>query len=112
MPVEWRDVDGELKPFTRDERGREVEVAWAPQEGSQTAFMECPLFECLYEGNRGPGKTDALIMDFGQHCGLGYGPEWRGVLFRQTYPQLADIVAKTKKWFRGSGRRCGSTSRR
>jgi hypothetical protein len=96
--VEWRDVDGELRPFTRDARGREIEVAWAPQEGSQTAFMSCPLFEVLYEGNRGPGKTDALIMDFGQHCGQGFGAEWRGVIFRQTYPQLSDIVAKTKKW--------------
>lgn len=96
--VAWKDVEGQLTPFTRDERGREIQLVWAPQEGSQTAFMQCPLFEVLYEGNRGPGKTDALIMDFGQHCGMGFGAEWRGVLFRQTYPQLSDIVAKTKKW--------------
>lgn len=74
-------------------------VVWEPQPGSQTAFLSCPVFEVLYEGTRGPGKTDALLMDFAQHCGVGWGSDWRGVLFRQTFPQLSDVVAKTKKWF-------------
>lgn len=75
-------------------------VVWAPQPGSQEAFMACPLFECLYHGTRGPGKTDALLMDYAQDVGKGYGEAWRGVLFRQTYPQLADVVAKSERWFR------------
>ena len=73
---------------------------WVPQPGSQTAFLSCPVFEVLYEGTRGPGKTDALLMDFAQHVGQGFGPEWRGVIFRQSYPQLADLIAKSQKWFR------------
>lgn len=76
-----------------------VNVVWAPQPGSQTLFLTCPFFEVLYEGTRGPGKTDALLMDFAQHCGRGLGRAWRGVLFRQTYPQLADVIAKSRKWF-------------
>lgn len=75
------------------------EVAWSPQPGSQRAFMECPVFECLIEGTRGGGKTDTLLMDFAQDVGKGYGTEWRGILFRQTFPQLQDVVSKTKKWF-------------
>lgn len=75
-----------------------VGATWVPQAGSQTMFMACPLFEVLYEGTRGPGKTDALIMDFCQHVGQGYGSDWKGVLFRQTYPQLVDVINKTKKW--------------
>lgn len=75
-------------------------VAWAPQQGSQTWFMNCPELEVLYHGTRGPGKTDALIMSFAQHVGKGHGAAWRGILFRQTYPQLADVQAKTEKWFR------------
>ena len=39
-------------------------VAWAPQPGSQTLFVTSPVFETLYEGTRGPGKTNALLMDF------------------------------------------------
>lgn len=76
-----------------------AQVAWAPQPGSQVAFLTCPIFELLYEGTRGPGKTDALLMDFGRDVGRGHGEAWRGILFRQTYPQLADVIAKTKKWF-------------
>jgi len=74
-------------------------VIWQPQAGSQTLFMRCPIFETLYEGTRGPGKTDALLMDYAQFVGQGYGPEWRGVLFRREYKPLADVVAKSKKWF-------------
>ena len=76
------------------------EVIWSPQEGSQSAFMDCPMFEALYHGTRGPGKTDALLMSFAQHTGKGHGENWRGIVFRQTYPQLADAVAKAEKWFR------------
>jgi hypothetical protein len=39
-------------------------------------------------------------MDYAQHVGQGFGANWRGILFRQTYPQLADVVAKSKRWFR------------
>lgn len=75
-------------------------VVWTPQPGSQVSFLTCPVFEALYHGTRGPGKTDALLMSFAQFVGRGYGAGWRGVIFRETYPQLADIVAKSEKWFR------------
>ncbi len=75
-------------------------VVWAPQEGSQAEFLACPIFEALYHGTRGPGKTDALLMSFAQYVGKGYGAAWRGVIFRETYPQLADVVAKSERWFR------------
>lgn len=79
---------------------RKTNVVWAPQPGSQVSFMTCPYFEVLLEGNRGGGKTDALLMDFAQLVGAGYGMEWRGVIFRQTYPELEDLVTKSLKWFR------------
>lgn len=74
-------------------------VVWAPFPGSQTLFLTCPVFECLYEGTRGPGKTDSLLMSFAMHTGRGHGRHWRGILFRETYKQLDDIVAKSKRWF-------------
>lgn len=75
-------------------------VAWEHYEGSsQELFLACPYWECLYHGNRGSMKTDSLLMDFAQHVGQGFGPGWRGILFRRTYKQLADIVARTRKWF-------------
>jgi len=44
-------------------------------------------------------NTDTLLMDFAQEVGKGYGGEWRGVLFRRTYPELDDVVNKSRKWF-------------
>lgn len=87
---------GELEPRVE---GVSQEVAWVPQPGGQAAFLKCPAFEALLEGPRGGGKTDALLMDFLQHVGEGHRDEWRGLLFRQTFPQLADVITKTKKWF-------------
>lgn len=75
-----------------------AEVAWAPQPGSQTLFVASPIFETLYEGTRGPGKTNALLMDFCQHVGQGHGAAWRGILFRQSFPALADVVTKSREW--------------
>lgn len=92
--AQWLVVNGELKPIVQ---GREV--SWCAQPGSQEAFLSCPDFEVLYSGNRGGGKTDTLLMDFAQHVGVGHKGEWRGILFRQTFPELADVVNKSKKWF-------------
>lgn len=75
-------------------------VIWRPQRGSQEAFLASTcIFEVLYQGARGGGKTDALVMAFSMHTGRGYGPAWKGILFRQTYKQLTDVISKTKKWF-------------
>lgn len=79
-----------------NEEGR---VIWMPQPGSQTAFITCPYWEVLYEGTRGPGKTDALIIDFLQGVGKGYGAAYRGILFRESFPQLSDVISRTKKYF-------------
>lgn len=102
FPVVWRPSGDHLAAFYLCPKTlTEYEAAWCPQHGSQVAFLAAQsVFEVLYEGTRGPGKTDALIMDFAQHVGKGWGAEWRGILFRQTYPQLADVINKTKKWFK------------
>jgi hypothetical protein len=71
---------------------------WVPQAGSQEMFMSSPAWETLLEGNRGGGKTDVLIMDFLQDVGVGHGAAWRGILFRESFPQLEDVIAKCHKW--------------
>lgn len=76
----------------------EQNVIWRPQAGSQELFLSMEIPELLYEGTRGPGKTDALIMDFCRDVGVGHGAAWKGILFRQTYAQLTDVISKSKKW--------------
>lgn len=74
-------------------------VVWRPMAGSQEAFLaSTPIFEVLFEGTRGGGKTDCLLMSFCMHVGKGFGAAWKGVLFRQTYKQLTDVISKTQKW--------------
>lgn len=92
--VEWRPTPEGLRPFL----GRQA-LTWAPQPGSQEAFLACPDEEVLYEGPRGPGKTDALLIKFYQHVGKGYGNEWRGIIFRRSFPELRDIIEKSLRWF-------------
>jgi len=111
-PIEWReDRNGQLAAYFGSTR-----TSWHPLPGSQAAFLSCPLHEVLYEGTRGPGKTDCLLMDFLQHVGkdtrtkkqiqegvpkmCGWGSEWKGILFRQSFPQLTDVILKSMKLIR------------
>lgn len=96
---EWRLQEGEYRPVVIAHDGKETQVTWAPQPGSQEAFLSCPITEVLYAGTRGPGKTDALLMDFAQHVGRGFGADWNGIIFRRTFPELKDIINKSRKWF-------------
>lgn len=76
-----------------------ADVIWWPESPKQQLFLDCPVWECMFEGTRGRGATDAMLMDFLQHVGQGYGDYWRGVLFRVAYPDLADVIARSKRWF-------------
>ena len=61
------------------------EVIWQPNSRAQALFLSCPYPELLFGGARGPGKTDSLLMAFLQFVGRGFGPDWKGIVFRQTY---------------------------
>lgn len=93
LDTEWRarflDGDGNVQD----------EPAWMPLPGSQFLFLQCPVFEALYAGNRGPGKTIALAMDFAKEVGKGYGKAWRGIIFRKSYKDLDDFVRKIEDVF-------------
>ncbi len=79
--------------------GRKLNIGWTPFQGGQRKMLTCPVWECLMHGNRGGGKTDALLMDYGQGIGQGYGADWRGLLLREATTELGDVIAKSKKWF-------------
>jgi len=104
--MEWRRItdgkspQGIWKPFLVDAAGDVLEEpVFMPLPGSQTTFLTCPIFEALYHGTRGPGKTMTLLMDFAQEVGKGYGKAWRGILFRLEFGDLDDVVKKIEEWF-------------
>lgn len=39
-------------------------------------------------------------MDFAKEVGRGFGTAWVGILFRKTYKQLSDVIAKSKRLFK------------
>lgn len=74
-------------------------VIWRPLPGSQALALSCPGHIILYEGTRGPGKTDAQLMRFRRNVGKGYGRFWRGIICDREYKNLDDLVQKSLRWF-------------
>lgn len=77
----------------------DYDVVWSPLPGSQALAICCPCHILLYEGSRGPGKTDAQVMAFRSQVGKGYGRFWRGVIFDREYKNLDDLISKSERWF-------------
>ena len=73
-------------------------IIWSPQEGPQTALLQCPVFEVFYGGARGGGKTESSIGDWLQHSNT-YGEAAIGIFVRRKFKQLAEVIARTKQLF-------------
>ncbi len=72
--------------------------AYVPNAG-QRLFHACPAFECLAHGNRGGGKSLALLAEFARYVGTGFGHQWRGIIFRVEHKDLTNIVNESLEWF-------------
>ncbi|MBN2323817.1 MAG: terminase [Spirochaetes bacterium] len=70
---------------------REIERVWTPQPKQKLA-LECPADELFYGGAKGGGKSDFLLADFLR--GLKYGSHHRGILFRRSYDEFAELQAR------------------
>lgn len=77
----------------------DVNVVWEPLPGSQVLALSAPVNHILYEGTRGPGKTDTQLMRFRRNVGRGYGKFWNGIIFDRQYKNLEDIISKSQRWF-------------
>ncbi|MDT8445795.1 MAG: terminase [bacterium] len=73
-----------------------AQIVWKPNFGGQLQFISSPVFELLGEGDRGGGKSETGLMDYLKDVGTGLGPSWRGAVFRETFTELEDIIAKSE----------------
>lgn len=79
-------------------------VPWRAQTGPQlTAIQHHDIDELFYGGAVGGGKSDYLLGDFAQDVPSPWGPHWHGILFRQTYGELEELISRSQEiyppWF-------------
>lgn len=73
-------------------------VLWEPQPGPQSLAVAAQFVtEIMFGGARGGGKSDYLLGDFLQDVDIG--PEWAGIIFRRSYPELEELIKRAKQIF-------------
>lgn len=74
------------------------QVVWEPQPGPQTHLLTCPVFEVLYGGARGGGKTDGVLGDWIGHADL-YGEHAIGLMVRRERIQLMETIERSMQLY-------------
>lgn len=76
---------------------RTTREVWSPQP-RQAEALACPAFELFYGGAKGGGKSDFLLGDY--LSGVeDWGQAWKGIIFRRTYKQLEELIARARVIF-------------
>jgi hypothetical protein len=81
-----------LRPYELDYLQRVVagKALWMPQSKPQWQAILSPADEVFFGGSAGGGKSDLLI-------GAALSLHRKAIIFRRDYPQLKDIVARSKE---------------
>ena len=77
-------------------------MTWAPQPGPQEAFVDSDVFEVVYGGARGGGKTDAALGDFARHARECEAAA-QGLLVRRTRVALEPTLVRARQIFGPEG---------
>jgi hypothetical protein len=77
-------------------------MTWKPQAGPQESFVTSPVFEVVYGGARGGGKTDGALGDFARHVAR-FGAAARGLLVRRHRVALEPTIARARQIFAEDG---------
>ncbi len=77
-------------------------MKWIPQPGPQAAFVASDVFEVVYGGARGGGKTDAALGDFALHA-IKFGRHAKGLLVRRTRVALEPTIVRARAIYGPAG---------
>lgn len=79
-----------------------VSVVWEPQPGPQSWLITCPIFETLFGGARGGGKSDGVLGEWAVHANT-YGVNAIGLCVRRERTQLTELIERSKRLYRPLG---------
>lgn len=74
------------------------EVVWRPNAGPQSWLLSCPVFEVLYGGARGGGKTAGMLGEWLNHA-QQWGSEATGLVVRRERTQLMEMIEDSKRLY-------------
>ncbi len=81
---------------------------WEPNKGKQHEFAACVDREVLYGGAAGGGKSDGLLLAAAMEYENKYH---RAIIFRQSFPELKDLIRRSEELYPLLGGRYRSSSR-
>src|SRR5579859_5647487 len=79
---------------------RPSEAMWWPATDMQEAALDCEAEMLFLGGAAGSLKTETLCIDAIQER---LNPNFRGILFRESFPQLTDIIDKQHRLYKPLG---------
>ncbi|MGO9684115.1 MAG: hypothetical protein ACLPTZ_16300 [Beijerinckiaceae bacterium] len=83
--------NGVFVPHIREHRQLQ-QVAAAAMPGPQYQFLCAPEKEVGIVGNRGGGKSEALVFSMLSGIGRGWGPHYNCVLLRSSLREMTDLI--------------------
>lgn len=83
-------------------------IIWRPNPGPQTTFLADPCDWVLYGGAAGGGKSDALLIDA---LGQIDDSRYQAILFRKSYPDLEELIARAYELYPACGGRWSKTAK-
>jgi hypothetical protein len=77
-------------------------VVWEPQPGPQSWLITCPVFETLFGGARGGGKSDGVLGEWATHADM-FGPNAIGLCVRRERTQLVELIERSRTIYKPLG---------
>lgn len=85
-------------------------TVWEPQVGPQSWLITCPIFETLFGGARGGGKSDGVLGEWATHAQM-YAENAIGLCIRRERTQLLELIERSKTLYTVLGARFGEVDK-